>query len=49
LELDYESGFVEIELLARYFKSWTLTEIKSLSIRERRHWLARAAWEIERR
>jgi hypothetical protein len=37
------------ELLVRAFPGWTLTEIKELSLRERRHWVRRALWEAERR
>lgn len=48
-EFDYRSSFTEVELLAGHYRGWSLTEIKSLSIRERRHWLRRAAWDIERR
>lgn len=42
-------GFAEIELLAGQYRGWSLSEIKDLSIRERRHWLERAAWDIGRR
>lgn len=44
-----QDTYQQIALLARVHPAWSLTEIKTLSARERTYWLALARYEAERR
>jgi hypothetical protein len=44
----YETLIAEWAALTRSFKGWTLTEIKTLSPRERKNWLEVARYVRER-
>lgn len=35
-----------IHLLSRVHPGWTLTEIRGLTLREKRNWLSIAMWEM---
>lgn len=38
----------EIALVARLFGAWPLSEIKALSLRERRHWINVGLWNLRK-
>lgn len=42
-DLRYTILFNEYDAITSYYKGWSLTEIRSLSVRERQEWIQRAA------
>lgn len=40
---------VEVASLVHLFPAWSLTEIKSLSVRERRYWIEFGVWNAKRK
>lgn len=39
---EYTQLLDELDAVMGYYKGWTLTEVRSLSVRERREWIRRA-------
>jgi hypothetical protein len=46
---DYRSIYDDVDVISRFKPGWTLTEIRRMTVRQRRYWADYATWDLERR